>query len=102
MTGLGPAGASGSTTLAMIAGEGAAPLAPVSKVLNGRADVAPSTRARVEACLERHRYRRRSRRQSASTDQIDLVFHEFDSLWAMEIIRGVETVSAAAKIDVVL
>jgi DNA-binding LacI/PurR family transcriptional regulator len=86
----------------MIAGEVGVSLATVSKVLNGRADVAPDTRARVEACLERHRYRRRSRRQSAGTRQIDLVFHEFHSVWAMEIINGVEAVTAASKVDVVL
>src|ERR1700730_2381955 len=86
----------------MIAGEVGVSLATVSKVLNGRADVAPHTRARVEACLERHRYRRRSRRQPVSTDQVDLVFHELDSLWAMEIIRGVEAVTTASNVGLVL
>jgi LacI family transcriptional regulator len=86
----------------MIAVEVGVSLTTVSKVLNGRADVAPDTRARVEASLERHRYRRRSRRPSASIGQIDLVFHEFDSLWAMEIIRGVEDVTAASRIEVIL
>jgi LacI family transcriptional regulator len=86
----------------MIAGEVGVSLTTVSKVLNGRADVAPDTRARVEASLERHRYRRRSRRQPVRADQIDVVFHELDSLWAMEIIRGVEAVTAASRIEVVL
>ena len=92
----------GSATIAMIADEVGVSLTTVSKVLNGRADVAPDTRARVEACLERHRYRRRSRRQSIGAGQIDLVFHELDSAWAMEIIRGVEAVTAASTIEVVL
>jgi len=30
----------------------------VSKVLNGRADVAPATRAKVEALIDKHQYRR--------------------------------------------
>jgi LacI family transcriptional regulator len=102
MAGIHPVVGPGSTTIAMIAGEVGVSLATVSKVLNGRADVAPDTRARVEASLERHRYRRRSRRQPVGVDQIDLVFHELDSLWAMEIIRGVEAVTAASRIDVVL
>ena len=102
MTGIAPAAAPGSATIAMIAGELGVSVTTVSKVLNGRADVAPGTRARVEACLERHRYRRRSRRHPAGVGQVDLVFHEFDSAWAMEIIRGVEAVTAAAKVEVVL
>jgi DNA-binding LacI/PurR family transcriptional regulator len=102
MAGIHPVVGPGSTTIAMIAGEVGVSLTTVSKVLNGRADVAPDTRARVEASLERHRYRRRSRRQPLGVEQIDLVFHELDSLWAMEIIRGVEAVTAASRIDVVL
>src|SRR5215472_9551093 len=102
MTGIGPAGAPGSATIAMIADEVGVSVTTVSKVLNGRADVAPGTRARVEACLELHRYRRRSRRAPVGTGQIDLVFHELDSAWAMEIIRGVEVVTAAAKVEIVL
>ena len=92
----------GPTTIATIAGEVGVSVATVSKVLNGRSDVAPDTRARIEASLERHRYRRRGRRQPSGTAQIDLVFHEFDSAWAMQIIHGVEAVTAAANVDIVL
>lgn len=91
-----------SATIATIADEVGVSVTTVSKVLNGRADVAPETRARVEASLERHRYRRRGRRQSTGTAQIDLVFHQFDIAWALEIIRGVEAVAAAANTGVVL
>lgn len=83
----------GATTLATIAQEVGVSSATVSKVLNGRSDVAAATRARVEASLERHRYRRRARRTTGD-GQIDLVFHEFGSDWALEIIRGVEAVTA--------
>lgn len=89
-------------TIATIAREVGVSVTTVSKVLNGRADVAPDTRARVEASLERHRYRRRAKRQPAGTGQIDLVFHHFDSAWAMQIISGVEAVAAAANVDIVL
>ncbi|MEE6259763.1 LacI family DNA-binding transcriptional regulator [Plantactinospora sonchi] len=92
----------GSATIATIADEVGVSMTTVSKVLNGRSDVAPDTRARVEASLERHRYRRRGKRQSVGAEQIDLVFHEFNAAWAMEIIRGVEAVAAASRIDVVL
>jgi LacI family transcriptional regulator len=92
----------GSATIATIADEVGVSVTTVSKVLNGRSDVAPGTRARVEASLERHRYRRRPRRQPTRTQQLDLVFHELDTAWSIEIIRGVEAVSAAAQVDVVL
>jgi DNA-binding LacI/PurR family transcriptional regulator len=96
-----PVAKPGSATIAIIAGEVGVSVTTVSKVLNGRADVAPETRARVEASLERHRYRRRASRQPVA-QQIDLVFHQFDTAWAMEIIKGVEAVTAGAKVDIVL
>lgn len=92
----------GSATIATIAHEVGVSTTTVSKVLNGHSDVAPATRARVEASLERHRYRRRARRQPARSQQIDLAFPHFDSAWAMEIIRGVEAVASKAKANLVL
>ncbi|MFF0721674.1 LacI family DNA-binding transcriptional regulator [Verrucosispora sp. NA02020] len=91
----------GPTTIATIAREVGVSAATVSKVLNGRSDVAAGTRARVEASLERHRYRRRARR-SPGAGQIELVFHEFGSDWALEIIRGVEAVAALPPVNLVL
>ncbi|KAB1940998.1 LacI family transcriptional regulator [Micromonospora sp. ALFpr18c] len=85
-----------STTIATIATDVGVSVATVSKVLNGRGDVAPGTRARVEASLDRHRYQRRTRRTSSSGGRVDLVFHQFDTGWAMEILRGVEAVTSAA------
>src|SRR5580704_15567758 len=46
------------TTLAAIAAEAGVSLPTVSKVVNGRPDVSPSTRARVEQLLDRHKYPR--------------------------------------------
>jgi DNA-binding LacI/PurR family transcriptional regulator len=97
-----PVSGPGPATIATIAGEVGVSVTTVSQVLNGRSDVAPETRARVEASLERHRYRRRGRRQPTAAGQIDLVFHEFDSAWAMEIIHGVEPVASAAGVGVVV
>jgi len=102
MTTQGPADGPASATIATIADEVGVSVATVSKVLNGRSDVAADTRARVEASLERHRYRRRSKKRPVGTGQIDLVFHEFNSAWSMEIIRGVESVTAPLGVDVVL
>lgn len=91
-----------SATIATIADEVGVSMTTVSKVLNGHSDVAAATRARVEASLERHRYRRRAKRRPTGREQVDLVFHELAAAWAMEIIRGVESVTSAAKIDLVL
>ncbi|MEU8002458.1 LacI family DNA-binding transcriptional regulator [Catellatospora sp. NPDC049111] len=102
MTKARPSTGPGTVTIATIADEVGVSTATVSKVLNGRLDVSALTRARVEASLERHRYRRRAKRQPTGAGQIDLVFHEYDSTWAMEIIRGVETVTVPARIDLVL
>lgn len=77
-------------------------MATVSKVLNGRAHVAPETRARVEASLDRHHYRRPRRRQPIKSGTVHLVFHEFDPVWAMEVIRGVEAACATAEVALML
>ena len=45
-------------TIAHIADAAGVSVPTVSKVVNGREDVAPGTRARVEALLEEHGYRR--------------------------------------------
>ncbi len=102
MTSLRPDTDPGPVTIAKIADDVGVSVTTVSKVLNGRADVAADTRARVEASLERHRYRRRAKRQPSSSGQIDLLFHQFDSVWAMEIIRGVEIVTTPAQVEVLL
>ncbi|MFC8850884.1 MULTISPECIES: LacI family DNA-binding transcriptional regulator [unclassified Micromonospora] len=65
----------------------------VSRVINGRSDVAPQTRERVEELLTRHGYRRRPPSRQVSSALVDLVFNDLDSPWAVEIIRGVEDVA---------
>nr|BFF19264.1 hypothetical protein GCM10025730_27850 [Promicromonospora thailandica] len=90
-------------TIAAIAGELGLSVPTVSKVLNGRADVAPATRDRVEAALEKHQYRRRRPAAApAGTGLIDLVFHRLGSAWSMEIIRGVEAAAAESQTSVIL
>jgi LacI family transcriptional regulator len=78
------------TTLATIAAEAGVSLPTVSKVVNGRPDVSPTTRARVEQLLDRHKYPRNGPRLSRRSSLIDLVFNGLDSPWAVEILRGVE------------
>ncbi len=88
-------------TLAELAEKAGVSLATASKVLNGRSDVAPATRARVEGLLDEHGYRRRNSNQSKSR-LLELVFHELESAWSMELIRGVEDVANEAGLSVVL
>jgi LacI family transcriptional regulator, xylobiose transport system transcriptional regulator len=88
-------------TLAQVAGEAGVSLSTVSKVLNGRTDVSPATRQRVEDLLAKHGYRRRPP-APPEAPLLEIVFHELDSAWAMELIRGVENVASEAGASVVL
>jgi LacI family transcriptional regulator len=83
------------TTLAAIAAEAGVSLPTVSKVVNGRPDVAAATRARVEQLLDQHQYARSGVRRLRRSGLIDLVFNGLDSPWAVEILRGVEEWGAA-------
>ncbi len=83
----------GRVTLADIAREAEVSVSTVSKVLNGHTDVSVSTRVRVERVLSDHDYQRAAR-SSGEAPLIEIVFHELDSLWAMELLRGVEAVAS--------
>ncbi|MEU4191034.1 LacI family DNA-binding transcriptional regulator [Kribbella sp. NPDC026611] len=89
------------TTIAKIAEQAGVSVPTVSKVLNGRADVAESTRARIEELIQEHGYRRRGSGTPASP-MIDLVFNELAGEWAMELIRGAEEVVRASGVELVL
>lgn len=91
----------GRITLAQVAEQAGVSISTVSKVLNGRQDVAAPTRRRVERLLETHSYRRTTR-AAREAPLIELVFHELDSIWAMELIRGVENVAKVHQASVVL
>ncbi|MEU7614774.1 LacI family DNA-binding transcriptional regulator [Micromonospora rifamycinica] len=84
-----------NVTIAMIARLAGVSVPTVSRVINGRSDVAPQTRERVEELLTRHGYRPRSAARRTQSALIDLVFNDLDSPWAVEIIRGVEDVAQA-------
>jgi LacI family xylobiose transport system transcriptional regulator len=88
-------------TLAEVAEEAGVSLSTISKVLNARPDVSPGTRAKVETILEQNGYRRRGNERRDS-NLLELVFHELDSAWSMEIIKGVETIARENGMSVVL
>jgi LacI family transcriptional regulator len=89
-------------TITAIAREAGVSVPTVSRVVNGRSDVAPETRARVEELLRQHGYRRRPQAPGDRAALLDLVFNDLDSPWAVEIIRGVEEVAHAAGVGTVV
>ena len=80
----------GRSTLAGIAAEAGVSVSAVSKVLNGRTDVAAGTRARVAALLRRDGYQVASR---LGFGVVDLLIATLHTPWAEELLRG--TVQAA-------
>jgi LacI family xylobiose transport system transcriptional regulator len=91
----------GTATIADVAELAGVSVPTVSKVINGRADVSPETRRRVEAAIREHGYQR-----PASTARraplLEVIFHELESEWALEIVRGVEQVAGQHQLAVVL
>jgi LacI family transcriptional regulator len=92
----------GKVTITEIARQAGVSVPTVSRVVNGRSDVAPGTRARVEDLLRRHGYRKRAAASGTRAALLDLVFNDLDSPWAVEIIRGVEEVAHAAGVGTVV
>lgn len=88
-------------TIAYIAEQTGVSVPTVSKVINGRSDVSPETRRRVEAAIREHGYQRPDRTQRTAP-LLEVIFHELDSEWALEIVRGVERVAGRHHLAVVL
>jgi LacI family transcriptional regulator len=91
------------TTLAMVSAEAGVSMATVSKVLNGRSDVSPTTRARVEQLLREHRYVPPSgRRFSPHARSIALIFDDILSPYGCELLGGVVAAARDVDLDVVV
>lgn len=91
-----------AVTIAQIATEAGVSTPTVSRVLNGRADVAPQTRRRIEQLLRAHGYQRRGAGVPRRAGLLDLVFNDLDSPWAVEILRGVQEAALAAGLGTVV
>ncbi|GHG35423.1 LacI family transcriptional regulator [Streptomyces albogriseolus] len=89
-------------TITEIARQAGVSVPTVSRVVNGRSDVSPQTRARIEDLLRRHGYRRRPASSPSRAALLDLVFNDLDSPWAVEIIRGVEEEAHTAGVGTVV
>ena len=79
--------------MAEVAAAAGVSIPTVSKVLNGRSDVAQETRERIERKLSEFGYALQPRK-SKRAGVIDLVFAEL-SEWATEIVRGAEEAALA-------
>lgn len=88
-------------TIAQIAALTGVSVPTVSKVVNGRSEVSPDTRALVENVIRKHGYRRRRKRVAAAA-LLELVFHELAGPYPLEIIKGVEQVAREHRLGLVL
>jgi DNA-binding LacI/PurR family transcriptional regulator len=89
------------TTIADVAREAGVSVPTVSKVINGRRDVSAETRRRVEDVISSIGYRPIPRAGGRS-DLLEVVFHELESEWALEIVMGVEEAARAHHMAVVI
>ncbi len=80
----------GELTVAMIASLAGVSAPTVSRVLNGRSDVAADTRRRVEELLREHGYRRPE--AILPSPGIEVIFYGLESNLAIEMMRGVQEV----------
>jgi LacI family transcriptional regulator len=79
-------------TLATVAASAGVSVATVSKVLNGRADVGPATRALVETLLRQHQYSGRrptSVRRTSATARVEVLFSRPMNAYSTEVLQGV-------------
>jgi DNA-binding LacI/PurR family transcriptional regulator len=96
----------GASTLTSIAAEARVSVSTVSKVLNGRTDVAPATRERIGLLLRRHGYQPGAR---LGFGVVDLLLgagfrmpETEHSPWAEQLIQGASAAAAEAGYSVVV
>ena len=90
-------------TLAAVAAEVGVSAPTVSKVVNGRGDVAEATRARVMAALQRTGYKSPLQRKSAPVHRaVEVVFDSLNSAYGVEILNGLMEQAAASDMEVIL
>ncbi len=95
-----PGNATRPVTISYIAESAGVSVPTVSKVINGRSGVAAETRARVEALIKQHGYRRGD--LASRSNMMELVFDELEDMWGAEIIRGVTQTARAHGVGVML
>jgi LacI family transcriptional regulator len=89
-------------TLAEIAAAAGVSVPTVSKVVNGRRDVAPATRQLVEGLLRERSYQPPRAHPRDGVILLELVFAKLDTLWATAILGGVEEAAHRLGVGVVI
>jgi len=92
-------------TIAEIAAKAGVSIPTVSRVLNNRPDVAPETRRRVEHVIEEFGFvpsRVKTSLRTKSSGIIDVLVPGLDTLYAIEIVRGVEEVLERTELRLAL
>ncbi|WP_173529867.1 LacI family DNA-binding transcriptional regulator [Nonomuraea antri] len=91
-------------TLATVAASAGVSVATVSKVLNGRSDVAPATRSLVQSLLLEHDYVAPAprRAEAVGLDTVEVQFDTDLNGYSSEIIQGAVEAGAEADVGVVV
>lgn len=91
-------------TLATVARQAGVSAPTVSKVVNGREDVAPETRARILAALEQAGYQSRPPRRSPTEagTVVEVVIDVLESAYMAEVLNGVLQFAAGADVEILL
>lgn len=92
------------TTLAAVALQAGVSTPTVSKVVNGREDVAPETRARILAALEQAGYQSPVQRRSVTRTStvIEVVVDVLTSAYTTEVLDGILQFAAAEDVEVLV
>jgi DNA-binding LacI/PurR family transcriptional regulator len=88
-----------ASSLTSIAASAGVSVSTVSKVLNGRTDVAPETRERLGRILRLHGYQVAPR---SGIGVVDLLIGRLGGLWSEELIRGAVAAAAETEISVIV
>lgn len=89
-------------TLAHIAASAGVSVPTVSKVVNGRGDVAPDTRALIEELLRQHQYVPKSTRRALSTSTVELLIRGSFGGYVTAVIEGALRAGADTGTSVVV
>jgi DNA-binding LacI/PurR family transcriptional regulator len=95
----GPARSGRAGSLTSIAAAAGVSVSTVSKVLNGRTDVAPETRERLGRILRLHGYQVAPR---SGLGVIDLLIGGLGGPWSDELIHGAVTAAAETEISIIV
>lgn len=91
-------------TLGRVAAAAGVSVPTVSKVLNGRDDVAPATRTQVLRAIRELGYRSPKQRRSTGDGAalVDLVIDRLSSAYSMDVMRGIVDLAASEQVEIVI